>query len=45
MNRKNSVPQKLIVCSFGLQKGLERVTKVMMLCLLALILVVCSSLM
>ena len=28
-----------IVCSFGLQKGLERVTKVMMLCLLALILV------
>ena len=26
-------------CSFGLQKGLERVTKVMMLCLLALILV------
>ena len=25
------------VCSFGLQKGLERVTKVMMLCLLALI--------
>ena len=29
----------LIVCSFGLQKGLERVTKVMMLALLALILV------
>ena len=28
-----------LVCSFGLQKGLERVTKVMMLCLLALILV------
>ena len=28
-----------IVCSFGLQKGLERVTKVMMLCLLVLILV------
>ena len=29
----------LIVCSFGLQKGLERVTKVMMLALLCLILV------
>ena len=29
----------LIVCSFGLQKGLERVTKVMMICLLALIVV------
>ena len=29
----------LLVCSFGLQKGLERVTKVMMLALLALILV------
>ena len=29
----------LIVCSFGLQKGLERVTKVMMLALLVLILV------
>jgi len=28
-----------LVCSFGLQKGLERVTKVMMLCLLVLILV------
>ena len=28
-----------LVCSFGLQKGLERVTKVMMLCLLMLILV------
>ena len=28
-----------LVCSFGLQKGLERVTKAMMLCLLALILV------
>ena len=26
-----------LVCSFGLQKGLERVTKVMMLCLLVLI--------
>ena len=29
----------LIVCSFGLQKGLERVTKVMMICLLALIVI------
>ena len=29
----------LIVCSFGLQKGLERVTKVMMLALLCLLLV------
>ena len=28
-----------LVCSFGLQKGLERVTKVMMLCLLALLVV------
>ena len=28
-----------IVCSFGLQKGLERVSKVMMIALLALILI------
>ena len=26
-----------VVCSFGLQKGLERITKYMMLCLLVLI--------
>ena len=29
----------LLVCSLGLQKGVERITKVMMVCLLALILV------
>ena len=34
-----TVAAGFLVCSFGLQKGLERITKIMMLCLLVLIVV------
>ena len=39
-----SVVLGFLVCSMGLQKGVERITKVMMVCLLTIMVVLCNLL-